>query len=106
MYVIGVFPLLLVQNVSWPKEAVAIGSALQVRNPRFNCRGASVQDRLLITTQVIATMVECPIRVLAFVGAASCFLVLRAPVFAFFATSCVYGCFYASFLNKVRRRSA
>lgn len=30
VYVIGVFPILLVQNVSWPKEAVAIGSALQV----------------------------------------------------------------------------
>jgi hypothetical protein len=67
--------------------------------------GSLVSDALLINAQIVATMAECPTRVLAFVGAASCFLVLRAPVAAFFATSCVYGCFYASFLNKARQRS-
>lgn len=61
-----------------------------------------MQDDVLIKAQIVATMAECPIRVLAFVGAASCFLVIRAPVVAFFATSCVYGSFYASFLNKAR----
>ena len=53
-------------------------------------------------TQVIATLVECPIRVLAFLGAASCFVLTTNPVLSYFMASACYGSFYASFLNKAR----
>lgn len=93
----GMFPLLLSNEIEWAKEAVALGAILQASQTAALIY-YGVIDPL---SKVGFSFLELPTKVTAFLGAASCALVIFSPTMSYLACCMVYGSFYASFLNKV-----